>query len=222
MAEKGILINDQAGGESVACRDALENDESANARIIQIMDKAARPVNYSTITALRTVFGNDSDSLDVSPADAGISGNLLEVSDAESVLVWAIITKDSGSSADMEVTVTPMIFTDGGEPDTFVVALPPLQMRPIIPEKAANAGVITQADILQTTNATGVVAMQSFPTYGAINMGFHIFFVNGDSAAKIELFAAPSSCTYRDYQINKDLQGDIWGSSTDFRYTGGG
>jgi len=49
MAEKSILINDQAGGEAIATRDAAEVDADTNNRVIQLMDKATRKLPLTGI-----------------------------------------------------------------------------------------------------------------------------------------------------------------------------
>lgn len=70
MSEKGILRTDQAGGECIATRDAIELDGNSNARLIQRIDFSCTPYPLPLGTPNRaTVTSADPLVLSSVPAD---------------------------------------------------------------------------------------------------------------------------------------------------------
>ena len=49
MVEKGTKVKDDSSGDIVATRDALETDEGANPRVIEIVDFASRSIAWSPV-----------------------------------------------------------------------------------------------------------------------------------------------------------------------------
>ena len=145
MAEKGIIVDDASSGESVACRDAIQQDDESNNRVIQLTDKAARPIVYQRTTFLREEV-NVSDNFDIDPLPAGIAAALLDVSDAESCVIWAVVGQGSGSPSTAAYVITPIIVSEDVTPRA-VTLLPPIQIMPVYPKKMTNSTVIN-ADIL--------------------------------------------------------------------------
>lgn len=86
MAEKGTLILDQAGGTSIATRDAAEMDELSTNRVIQRFDKVCgeytTPIATPNRAALTTADGATFGSL---PAE--IINNLITCGDKSRVAV---------------------------------------------------------------------------------------------------------------------------------------
>jgi len=98
MAEKGILVNDAASGESVACRDAVELDDDSNSRIIQRVDvvKGPLPSNfYAAGTLIRTIDAADGYFPSSWPAE--VMTNVLTVGDKSTLVVLPV--SDLGISA---------------------------------------------------------------------------------------------------------------------------
>lgn len=108
MAEKGILVQDAAGGESVACRDAIANDDNGNPRIIQIVDKARRPHAFrATDAATRTVTASDAEG-DLSVLSSDLANSALLVQD-ETHLALRSEVSVGGTGVAADIIVTPLI-----------------------------------------------------------------------------------------------------------------
>lgn len=203
MAEKGIKIADQTGGESVACRDAVNPDDEANARVIQLVDVAARGGNYD-MSAIRTVLS--SDILDTGTLPAGITDNLLDVSDASSFVFYGEVTYPStGTLTTKEkIYVTPMLISDSGLYLENVLA--PVQMVPICPTKEATP---TLAQCFHAGDRRLHTQLTCMPTYGAKYIGFHII-MEGD-ASEFRLEARVTSLGGKVQKLEEDIVNGVYG-----------
>ena len=213
MAEKGVVVEDAAAGESVACRDAVQNDDDANSRIIQLVDKAARGITYVNSSPIRTLT-HTPDAFDIDPLPTDIASNLLDVSDAESVVIWGKVNTGTAIASDFEIIVTPIICSTDATP-VAVAVLSPIEMRPVYPKKAVNS-TLDGTHALVSAGGVFYLMLRSFPTYGATNMGFHCMLLNTNSTVSFTLSAAPSSCAYRDAGIDNDVVANLWGAANNF------
>lgn len=209
MAEKGILVNDQVGGESIACRDAIQTDDDSNARVVQLTDKAVRPVEFQLTTPLRDEI-SVSDSFDLDPVPTDIVTGLLDVSDAESCVLWGLVGYGSTSS-DCLFVVTPVILSNDATP-LAIALLPPIQMRPVFPKKAANS-TTAASDSIRLTNYSRITIATAFPTHGAKRLGFHITKDGGNTNSVLSIFAEPTSGVGRNSALDQEVADDVWGSS---------
>jgi len=210
MAEKGIIVDDADSGESVACRDAIQQDDGSNNRIIQLVDKAARPIVYQRNTPLRTGV-TAPDDFDIDPLSSGIVSNLLDVSDAESCVFWAVVTVGTSVYDTMGIHITPIIVSEDSTP-VAVCLLSPFQLLPVFPAKMINTS-ISSNNRIQLSGSTIPTIVRSFPTFGAKKIGFHVNFAISNATTSVDLFAAPSSCCYRDSGIDSDITSGTWGIS---------
>ena len=214
MAEKGIVVDDAATGESVACRDAMQQDDESNNRIIQLTDRASRPVIYQRTTYLREEV-DTSDSFDIDPLPTAIANSLITVSDAEVCIVWGVFGVGSTSPSDGIFIITPIIVSDDSTPEA-VTLLPPFQIRPIYPKKMSNSTI--GGDALNFGFFNYPTLAHAFPTLGANRIGLHVTKLAGDSNVTLDLFAAPGSSSGRNSAIDIDVMNDTWGTA--FGYGG--
>jgi hypothetical protein len=210
MAEKGIVVKDAASGESVACRDAVVQDNDANDRIVQLIDKAARPVVYQRTTAIRANVSVD-DPADIDPLPAGISSNLVDVSDAEGIAVWATVSLGSTASGTLEVVVTPVVVSDDATP-VAVAVLAPMILRPCDPSGTPAIATVLKLNGGASLPSVLLSMIATTPTYGAKKLGLHVT-LNGTSSGTVSVFAAPMSCAGRDGAIDDKVMADKWGVS---------
>ena len=117
MAEKGILITDQTGGESVALRDAFEQDDGSNARVIQRIDNAVDHITSPMGTAIRTGI-QDSDNYQVDQFPAQLTGGLITCGD-KSKLVVTVEFKDQGTS--QSTTIIPIVYDNEASPGVISI-----------------------------------------------------------------------------------------------------
>lgn len=214
MAEKGVIVADALAGESVACRDAVNTDNESNARIIQLVDKAARTVPYQTTTPLRTFEGNAIDSYDLGTLPTAISDALVDVSDAESCVAWVIVNTNGSTNTLEEIYITPLIISEDATP-TVAAVLPPFRVRPVYPDpndKNMQGSAISLGTYIFAT------IPHAFPTYGAKTIGFHVCCPSGDNTISVKLFAAPTSCAMKNMAIDASVANDDFGTA--FCYTG--
>lgn len=113
MAEKGILVQDAATGESIACRDAAELDNDSNARVIQRVDitKGKLPTPFrNAANLLRENKGADGDDISDYTGEygSGVFDTVLTVGD-KSTLVVQVEAKDSTTGT---VTIVPVLLED--------------------------------------------------------------------------------------------------------------
>lgn len=209
MTEKGIVVDDATSGESVACRDAVQTDEDSNNRIIQLIDKASRPVIYQTTTPLRSAVAT-SDSFDIDPLPTAMASALLTVSDAEAVALWAKIATTSSTGYSALYIVTPIIVSDDATP-VAVALLPPIILRPVYPKTLS--GSDGSIDALRLSTYSHISIVNTFPTYGANQMAFHITLDGSIQGATVDLFAAPTSCVGRNTALDTEVTDNVWGAS---------
>lgn len=107
MAEKGTLVNIQAGGESIAAWDAVETDESANARYIQRIDLATGHIPSPKGSAIRAAV-TVADPLDVPNIPAEVITNLIDCGDKKTLIVEV----EFAISAVNNVEIVPLVFDD--------------------------------------------------------------------------------------------------------------
>lgn len=111
MAEKGILIADQAGGESIACRDAVELDNDSNSRVIQLVHTSnSKGVNDVTIDRmdLRSGVYKDDWSNRSNFVDADVTSNLLTIGD-KATAVFTPFERADGSTFDTADTIDVIV-----------------------------------------------------------------------------------------------------------------
>ncbi len=204
MGEKGIVVADAASGESVATRDAIKVDDASNARVIQLMDTASRPVAYTsdTANAVRTgVYGTD--SYDLEPLSSTLDNSKIDVSDCSHVVIWGTVAVGSGGTQSPSIVVTPIIVYDDAGTTKAATPLTPIRIRLCTPLNEH----IAQADIYTSTIASGSNNHKNFipvifPTFGAKMMTFHIAnWHNDGNKWGLNLFAAPTSMGESDYDI---------------------
>ncbi len=226
MAEKGTKIADQTTGESIATRDAMLPDNDANSRVVQLTDRAARPAEFNSSNMgssgagfIRTIT---TDGLDINPLPSAISNNLLDVSDADSVVVYAeIIMDDTSGASASEITVTP-VYMGKDDFDDFDIAFlgQPFSLHPVNPISGDSAptdatpfiktGVVTEG----TTSVYPVIG-QIFPTLGAEKIGFHIN-IEGTSFNSGYLYAFKTSGAGRNAGDDIDTNTGVYGGISFF------
>ncbi len=121
MAEKSIRIANAESGLRMAARDAFENDDEANTRVIERVDFASGKYASPIGNAIRghATMANAVDSFDLTNLPADLTGNLIMVGD-KSMLCVAVEQSVSGGT----VTVTPILYDNEGTPG-IVGILPP-------------------------------------------------------------------------------------------------
>jgi len=221
MAEKGIVVDDALAGESVACTDARAVDDDTNARVAQIVGECPRVAVYEALTdtPLREVTATD--ALDLDPLPAGIASNLLDVSDATHVTVYGMVTMHASQTTDAPLVVTPLIVSEDGTP-VISALLPPMKMLPVKPSGGAIAESVDYLRIAGEAGNTPIypVVLMSFPTYGAKEIGFHVYFTS--DIVQFDLFALPISHGSRNAALDTQLADGDWGGLLFPAYVAGG
>jgi len=182
MAEKGIVVDDAASGESVACYDAVENDNDSNARIIQLVDRSQRKHGFDITTEAGLVRNGvtTSDTVNLTPVPAAITDNALTVGD-KTTLVATVRYKSQNNST--EVTITPIVLDD----DNAVVGfLTPKVFQGFQPDDSDDMSLIV--DISSTP--WNITEMLSWDVLGAYKIGFHVTANNGAGTTEIDVYAA--------------------------------
>jgi len=133
MAEKSILINDQAGGEAIAIRDAYEQDTESNARVIQLMDQANRHFSFLQSAPDRTKTVDDETQL-TSTSLANLIAESKIIGDG-SALVVGIQFKAYMNGSEAAVSIIPLIFDSADVPIGF---LQPKVFRNYVPGNGGN------------------------------------------------------------------------------------
>ena len=104
MAEKGSLIEDQTGGVSLAMRDALEQDDLSNARILPRMSLVPSTKPLPEASAIRSgVTAVDPPTLAALPAE--ITNNLLTCGDHTKLIVYLDFVGTCNGNEDIKVQV---------------------------------------------------------------------------------------------------------------------
>lgn len=142
MANKGIIVEDNTSGESVACIDARENDNDGNARVIQQFAEITSPASgiqgIQTGTPLRTLdFGTtgmkggagkgDDIDLNSSEISSDITSNLLDVSDASVFVLYFTVDYSDTSGNGPYIQCVPLAFIDDESEVAF--CFPPALIR---------------------------------------------------------------------------------------------
>ena len=113
MAEKGILVATQVGGESVATFDAVFNDDQANARVIQRVDFACEHMAMPATTPVRAdIVVADSGLISSFPAE--ILTNLITCGDNNTLLVW--VNFKGATPQPSNLYVTPLWYDNEATP----------------------------------------------------------------------------------------------------------
>lgn len=145
MANKGIIVSDQASGESIACIDARENDNDGNARIIQQFSEIPSPASgiqgIQTGTPLRTLdfgtsgpkgaagrgdFDQVTGGLNSTETPSGITSNLLDVSDKSAFVLYFTIDYSTDDISPY-IQCVPLAFIDDASEVAF--CFPPALIR---------------------------------------------------------------------------------------------
>lgn len=165
MAEKSIRIADGASGLRVATRDAFENDDSSNARVIERVDfasvKFATPIGNATRGNSSMI--NAAETFDLTNLPSDLTSNLITVGD-KSMLCVAVEQSVSGGT----VPVTPILYDNQGSP--AIVG--------ILPSKT-----FTQPYAFRRGSSSGnyVLPIQTWDIPGAYKIGIHFSAFTGTS-----------------------------------------
>ena len=189
MADKGILVNSQDGGTSVACVDIRKTDADSNPRILQLNANTVSPGNIfgvETGTPIRVL--NFSDTMGdpvvidyTSLNSAGIVSSTLDVSDASAFVVHVVWDLNaSGYSREFRGMLTPIIFND----DKTEVAFPlyPVLLKHIhtFEDGVFDASLMPEEygsfnpNIMHIGTEQILCVPMVFPTLGAKHVGFHV------------------------------------------------
>ncbi len=176
MADKGIVVEDAASGESVACVDLRNNDDDANARIAQLVSGVTSPEDIE----------NEEDGTPIRTLDFGTSGGKGGPGQGD------------GANIDTANKLTPLLYPDSGT--KVGTPLPGVMLRPACllnvsdTDGSYDAGSGTSdsnlnVEPLGTTRACPFLPMV-FPTLGAKRVAFHMN-ANQDNEVIVSLFAYP-------------------------------
>ena len=193
MAEKGIKIAEQSGGESVGTRDLLEQDsQDVSGRVAQIVDMASRPFDIldaweSTAHASAmsaTVVGRQWSFLETTATMSTVCYNItntsamyktiIDVGDCTHVIMYFLVEPSDDIANDVEIYITPLAFT----PDTQTsdqyqscFAFPPYQLMPVTPDESTfdfGGSAHLQGP------ARALTVARAIPTFGAKYIGYHV------------------------------------------------
>ena len=179
MAEKGIKVSDASTGEVVACRDAVETDESSNARIVQLVDHSSRKNSISLASPLRSAIGA-SDSFTLSPIPTAIIDNAITIGDARSICV-AVTYESNGMGG---VFITPVVIEQSSN---VVIGLLETKHFAEVSEDPTDG----YASSFSLGSGVSPTVMQSWPVLGAYRIGFHVW--TPSSYSSVNLYACTCS-----------------------------
>ena len=164
MAEKGILVTDQAGGESVALRDAFEQDNDSNNRVVQRIDNAVDHIISPMGAAQRTEM-ESSDNFNILAFPAQLTDNLITCGD-KSKLIVCVEYMDAGNQS---VDITPIAYDAEATPGVISV----------MESKTMDVG--TNAFGREGSPGWGkrLAVMQSWDLCGATKIGLHCSAIAG-------------------------------------------
>jgi len=218
MAEKGLLIKDQAGGDSVAMRDATNPDDLSNPRVIQITDMACRPIVFSNATAdanrnLDFTATSDNDPNVINPLPAGMAASIIDTADAASLVVWVVVRCGNAQTEPIDVRVTPIILSDDATP-VAVATLPPIRFPALASgdfEAAKDTIEVSNTIVLSggaIDTATEYISQaKSVQLLGAKKVALHVSCWFGDVYDfTLDVFAGVSSLGLGDALADKDSQ----------------
>lgn len=109
MTEKGILLEDQDDGKSLATRDAYELDDLSNAREIQRIEYGITPCRKLP-SPLGSPVREDitgPDSLDLSLMPSEITDNIIDCGDATTLI---ILTEFATADNSQAMNIIPLVF----------------------------------------------------------------------------------------------------------------
>lgn len=165
MAEKSIRIADAASGLRMAARDAFENDNSDNARVIERVDfasgKFASPIGNATRGNSSMI--NAAETFDLTNLPADLTSNLITVGD-KSLLCVAVEQSVSGGT----VTVTPILYDNQGTPAIVGILEPKTFVQPYAFRRGTSSGNF-------------VLPVKSWDVLGAHKIGLHFSAFTGTS-----------------------------------------
>lgn len=165
MAEKSIRIADAASGLRIATRDAFENDDSSNARVVERVDlasgKFASPMTSYVRGASTMVSAAESFDLTSLPSD--LTSNLITVGD-KSMLCVSVEQSVSGGT----VTVTPILYDNEATPNVVGVLPPKTFTQPYAFRRGSSSG-------------NYALPMQTWDVSGAYKIGLHFSAFTGTS-----------------------------------------
>jgi hypothetical protein len=212
MADKGILVSDQDGGESIACVDIRKNDSDGNPRIAQLMSNVPSPggvIGVESGTPIRVVdcgvgevesMGDDVIISFAQAAADGITSSLLDVSDASAFVVylkWDV--EYSGYARYFRGMLTPLVFNDAA--DELAFPMYPALVSGIqgFPEGYFSGQLFPEDDfgsdnpsVYRISDTEMMSVPMVFPSMGAKNIGFH-FRVSSPTTHVVSIYAYPLS-----------------------------
>jgi len=121
MVDKSITKRGDIFGDStdLALRDMIDTDESANARVGEMVDLARRRMTLSYVR-----YDVTSDDLqDLANLPSGIADNMITVGDKMTLYVQPQLYSPTLDIEDLWVTVTPIIYTVFGGDTEFAIPL---------------------------------------------------------------------------------------------------
>jgi len=166
MSAKGILIADQTGGISVACRDAFEQDNNSNDRVIQRFDLSSGrgPTPRGSANRGSSAAITSADTADLTSLPSDLTGNLISVGD-NSLLVVHVEHSASDGYAD----ITPLMYDSDGSPSVFGALL---KQRTSVQTPALRRG---------SSSGDYIGHVLTWDLSGAHQIGIHITAIGGSS-----------------------------------------
>ena len=160
MAEKGILIENQTGGESIAMRDAYLPDEASNPRLIQRVNfdvSSCRNITSPMGAPMRSGVAA-ADSLDLSSMPADLTDNIIDMGDSSMLVVFTEFLGAGGQ----DLTFYPVIFDTVGVTEDDVIGVLEEQW----------SGAYADAQLSRNTDGTQYLGPRiHVPTLGAPRIG---------------------------------------------------
>jgi len=165
MAEKSIRIADAASGLFMAARDAFENDDSANARVIERVDFASGKFTTPIGNATRghSAMISAAETFDLTSLPSDLTSNLITVGD-KSMLCVAVEQSVSGGT----VTVTPILYDNEATPGIVSILAPKTFTQPYAFRRGSSSG-------------NYVLPVQSWDVSGGYKIGLHFSAFTGTS-----------------------------------------
>lgn len=170
MAEKGTLITDQAGGTSVATRDAYELDGDSNARVIQRVGYSGLQLPDPLHTFRSGVTGGDTDPPRMDNLPANLTTNVITCGDKTTLVLLAVFATGSGFQF---INIKPILFDNEVSPGVFM----------ILSEQALDSNY----SICRNADGTGQIAeLKYWDITGASKIGIHVR--SGTVTSTVEIY----------------------------------
>ncbi len=189
MAEKGIIVEDADAGESVAARDAFEQDNDCNSRIIQLGDTSFRKwLGQGYINHVTSNNFNDLTGIGSPPWTAS---DVLTMGDKDLIVVKAHLTFDHTSGAvypaGESCVITPIIYDADG---TLLGMLTPKVAAPILLDKSIASPTYDDCMYYEDGNLMGYypTPVLSWDCHGASGVQFHVAYVNFTDVTGVTLY----------------------------------